>query len=90
MKLFLKYAKQRVCNIRSLKIALVVGTILAFLNRYDSILSGTVNATTIFQIILTYAVPYSVATFGSAMQARHMELTENQRKSDIVRYRRDL
>jgi hypothetical protein len=82
MKLFLKYAKQRVCVIRSLKIAVVVvgGTILAFLNHYDPILWGSVNATTIFQIILTYAVPYSVAIFGSAMQAGQMELMENQRK----------
>jgi hypothetical protein len=76
MKLFLKYAKQRVCILRSLKVALLVGTVLAFLNHYDSIFSGTANTTTFFQIIITYAVPYSVATFGSAMQARHMELTE--------------
>jgi hypothetical protein len=82
MRLFLKYAKERVCVIRSLKIALIVGTILAFLNHYDSIFSGTVDATGFFQIIITYAVPYSVATFGSAMQARHMDLAERQRKSE--------
>lgn len=66
----------------SLKVALIVGTVLAFLNHYDSIISETVNATTIFQIIMTYAVPYSVATFGSAMQGRHMELTERRRTLD--------
>jgi hypothetical protein len=80
MRLFLKYAKERVCVIRSLKIALIVGTILAFLNHYDSIFSGDLDATGLFQIITTYAVPYSVATFGSAMQARHTELVERQRK----------
>src|SRR5438093_9294321 len=84
MKLFLKYAKQRVCVFRSLKVALIVGTFLTFLNHYDSIFSGTVNTTIIFQIIITYTVPYSVATFGSAMQARHMELTERRRKIDIT------
>jgi hypothetical protein len=83
MKLFLKHAQERVCVIRSLKVALVVGTILAFLNHYDSIFSGTLDTTTFFQIIITYAVPYSVATFGSAMQARHMELTERQRRVKI-------
>ena len=84
MRLFLKYAKERVCVIRSLKIALFVGTILAFLNHYDSIFSGTVDATGFFQIIITYAVPYSVATFGSAMQARRIDLAERQRKSEIT------
>jgi len=82
MRLFLKYAKERVCVIRSLKIALIVGTILAFINHYDSISAGTVDGTGFFQIIITYAVPYSVATFGSAMQARHMELAEKPRKSE--------
>jgi hypothetical protein len=58
-----------------------VGTVLAFLNHYDSIFSGTVDSTGFFQIVVIYAVPYSVATFGSAMQARHMELVERERKS---------
>jgi hypothetical protein len=82
VRLFLKYAKERVCVIRSLKIALFVGTVLALLNHYDSIFSGTVDTTGFFQIIITYTVPYSVATFGSAMQARHMNLAERQRKSE--------
>ena len=81
MRLFLKYAKERVCVIRSLKIALIVGTILAFLNHYDSIFAGTLDTIHFLQIIITYAVPYSVATFGSAMLARHMDIAERQRKS---------
>jgi hypothetical protein len=84
MYLFLKYARERVCVFRSLKIALIVGTALAFLNHYDSIFSRTVDATVFFQIVITYAVPYSVATFGSAMQARHMELTQKQSKLGIT------
>jgi hypothetical protein len=82
VRLFLTHAKEKVCVVRSLKIALVVGTILAFLNHYDSILAGTVDGKGFFQIIITYAVPYSVATFGSAMQARHMEIAERRRKSE--------
>jgi|SRR5581483_6750132 len=84
MHMFLKYARERVCVVRSLKIALIVGTVLAFLNHYDSILLGTVDATVFFQIVITYAVPYSVATFGSAMQARHIELTQKQIKLGIT------
>ena len=74
MKYFIKHSMDRTCVIRSIKIALVVGTILALINHYDDIFHGTLNATSIFQILLTYLVPYSVATFGSAMQARHIEL----------------
>ncbi len=57
-----------------MKVASVVGTVLAFINHYDSIFSGTLTATDIIQILVTYLVPYSVATFGAAMQAKHMEL----------------
>ena len=74
MRIFLKYATERVCIIRSLKVALVVGTVLALINHYDQFLSGTINLRLMVQIAVTYAVPYSVSTFGSAMQARHMEL----------------
>jgi hypothetical protein len=37
-----------------------------------------------FQILLTYAVPYSVSTYGSAMQAKHMEMQEIIRKTGEV------
>ncbi len=73
MKLFLKHATDKVCVFRAVKVALVVGTILALINHYDAIFTFSIEATNVFQIILTYLVPYCVATFGSAMQARHLE-----------------
>lgn len=76
MRLFLKHAADRVCVYRSVKVALVVGTILALINHLDRILSGSLNATNILQILLTYLVPYSVSTYGSAMQARYLELQQ--------------
>lgn len=74
MQLFLKHAVDKVCVRRSLKVAIVVGTILAVVNHYDAILSGSFSTTTLVQIGVTYLVPFCVATFGSAMQARHIEL----------------
>ena len=74
MRLFLKHATDKVIVYRSLKVALVVGTVLALINHYDSIFFGILSAIDIFQILVTYLVPYTVATFGSAMQARHIEL----------------
>jgi len=57
-----------------LKVAPVVGTILALINHSEAIFSGALTAVSAAQILVTYAVPYSVSTFGSAMQATHMEL----------------
>ena len=51
-----------------------MGTILAIINHYDSLFSRSLTSTNFFQISLTYLVPYSVATFGTAMQGRHLEL----------------
>ncbi len=69
MQLFLKHACARVCVLRSLKVAVVVGTILGAVNHYDAILSGTFSATTLVQIGITYLVPFCVAT--SARRCRH-------------------
>ncbi len=73
-RLFAKYAFEKRCVARSLKVALVVGTVLALINHFDSIVSASLGVTEMFQILLTYAVPYSVSTFGSAMQAAQMEM----------------
>ncbi len=78
MKLYLKYAKSRVIFIRSIKVALLVGTILAIINHADAILSGNFNTTNTIQILLTYLVPYFVATYGSVEQARHFELEKSE------------
>lgn len=78
----MKHAAKKVCVYRSTKVALVVGTVLGLINHYDAIFYGTLTTTKIFQISITYLVPFSVATFGSAMQARHIELQELE-KSEI-------
>ena len=74
MKSFLKYATDKVCVSRALKVALVVGSINGLITQYDAIFSGAFASTNIFQIALTYMVPFGVSTFSSAMQARHDEL----------------
>ena len=83
MRLFSRYATSRVCVLRALKVALVVGTVLAVINHYDAILARTLGATTILKMLVTYAVPYSVSTFSSAMQGIHMEL--HDQKTELKR-----
>lgn len=48
---------------RSFVVALIVGTILNLINQGDALLNGTVINVT--KIILTYMVPYCVATYGA-------------------------
>ncbi len=55
---------------RSLRVALVVGLILAVINHGDRVLAGTVDAGVMLKIVLTFIVPYSVATWSAVQTAR--------------------
>lgn len=48
---------------RSVMVALVVGTILNLINQGDALLAGT--GLNVIKVLLTYAVPYFVATYGA-------------------------
>jgi hypothetical protein len=50
---------------RSLRVALVVGSILIAINYGDRIVTGTLSALDIAKMGLTYCVPYCVATYGA-------------------------
>ena len=67
----LQAAFERETVVRSLKVALVVGTALNLINQGDAMLNN--EHINIFKGLLTYAVPYCVATYGavSALQARN-------------------
>ncbi len=48
----------------SLKIALIVGTILTLINHMGDLMSRHITAPLLFSILLTYCVPYVVAATG--------------------------
>ena len=48
---------------RSLGVAIVVGTVLTAINQGDVILAG--EAPVIWKVVLTYIVPFCVATYGA-------------------------
>jgi len=48
---------------RSLVVALIVGTILNLINQGDALVAGA--RLNILKLILTFAVPYAVATYGA-------------------------
>ena len=70
---FLFYALERDTIIRSIKTALVVGTVLGLINHYPAILAWSVPPQELFQIVLTYLVPFSVATYGQVMGKRQRD-----------------
>ncbi len=55
---------------RSLLTALVVGTVLTAINQSGPILRGDVSAPLAGRIILTYCVPFCVATWGGIVNTR--------------------
>ena len=56
--------------LRSLKICVVVGTLLTAINQGPTILGGEASLALTWQVPLTYAVPYSVATASAILNAR--------------------
>jgi hypothetical protein len=50
---------------RSLRISLVVGTLLVLINQLDALVAGTMNGILAGKILLTYMVPYAVSSYSS-------------------------
>lgn len=50
---------------RSLRVAMVVGSILVAINYGDRIIAGTLGPLEFAKIGLTYCVPYCVATYAA-------------------------
>ena len=55
---------------RSALTSLVVGTVLVLINQGGTLLSGTPPASLLWQVPLTYVVPFCVATWGALGNAR--------------------
>ena len=63
IKLFLR----KDVSFRALKIAIVVGLILAFINHGDHLLEGDMTITNWVKILFTFFVPYCVSSFSSVL-----------------------
>jgi hypothetical protein len=55
--------------------SLIVGTILTAINHGPAILAGEVTRQRLFQIALTYLVPYTVSTVSSVATWREIRRT---------------
>jgi len=70
MKTWLAIAFEASVRKRAFKVAMLVGSILAVINHGDALLSGDASAMVWIKIVLTFVVPYCVATFASVQAIR--------------------
>ena len=63
---FVEAALQKQIVIRSLKVAAVVGTILVGINYGDRFFPSDLSGGDWVKIMMTYCVPYCVATYSAA------------------------
>ncbi len=66
---------------RSLVVALLVGTILNLINQGDALFGAA--SLNLMKILLTYAVPYFVATYGAV--SYRLNVVQGARDEAIVR-----
>ena len=62
--------RERPLILRSVRVALVVGTLLTAINQGGAIVSGAWTTALAWKIPLTYAVPFAVAMWGALTSAR--------------------
>ena len=74
---FFKLAVSRQVVPRALKVALIVGTILALINHGEKILALSLSSQDVYKVLLTYLVPYGVSTWSAvrAIQANAVKST---------------
>jgi hypothetical protein len=61
----------------ALMVAAVVGTILITINHADALLQGEMSVKRIWQMGLTYLVPYCVSTYSSVSALRSIKRSSN-------------
>jgi hypothetical protein len=64
LRLLVRYAASDGVPARSLRVALVVGTLLNLINQGDALLKYA--PVSWFKLLLTFAMPYAVSTYGAA------------------------
>ncbi len=65
MKRWLALALRRDIVLSSLKVCVVVGTVLVSINYFDRLFSGNLSGIDYFKMLLMYCVPYCVSTYGA-------------------------
>ena len=75
---YFSIAMSTVVLVRALKVALFVGTILAFINHGEKILTLSLTGQDWFKVLLTYLVPYCVSTWSAVAVIKANAVTEQK------------
>ena len=67
---FLEIAIQRPVRRRALRIAIIVGCVIAMINHGDHLLNMTLQRAEVLKIVVTFLVPYCVSTYSSVQAIR--------------------
>ena len=59
--------------VRSLKAALVIGTLLGLINHGQALISGHFTLSDLVPLLVTYLVPFSVTTYGQVQGKRQRD-----------------
>ncbi len=70
---FIAYCTEPDTLLRSIKTALIVGTILVLINHGSEVLSGQFAWSWVIPALVTYLVPFSVATHGQEQGKRQRD-----------------
>ena len=73
LRAILAYCLERDTLARSTKTALVVGTILALINHGQQLLAGRFAPEWVVPMLITYLVPFAVATYGQVQGKRQRD-----------------
>lgn len=68
--------------ITAFRIAIVVGTILAVINHGPRIYHNTLSQENIYQILITYLVPYCVSTYSSLKMFQRIKDAEYDQNTE--------
>jgi len=80
---FLSVALSRQVVPRALKVALLVGTLLALINHGDKILALSLTGQDWIKVALTYLVPYGVSTWSAVGVIRGASVDRSVQKEKL-------
>ncbi|HEY7985048.1 MAG TPA: nitrate/nitrite transporter NrtS [Ktedonobacterales bacterium] len=78
LRTILAYCLERDTLARSAKTALVVGTVLALINHGQQLLAGHFAPEWVVPMLVTYLVPFTVATYGQVQGKRQRDRQRDQ------------
>lgn len=80
-RIFITYGLERDTLVRSIKTALVVGSIVGLINHGLALITGHLfTADQLTPLLLTYFVPFFVATYGQIQGKRQRDQAHQQEK----------